>query len=206
MPRVHVPRAEPDLLPAAAPPAAAHGPDGVQEPGGARTRGSGRAAPDPREVWVERHQRALWRYLLYLGAGREAAEDLLQETLLAGLRHGVHAAAEGVARAWLRTTARRLLVDRARRERRSLRTAELDAADAVWRQQDTEPRLQALRECLAQLDGRGRRALELRYGEGLDRAAIAAELGLGEEGVKSLLHRTRQALRLCIERRCDDGR
>ena len=64
---------------------------------------------------------------------------------------------------------------------------------------------EALRRCLAELPARSRRAVELRYGEGRSRDAIAAELELTPEGAKSLLMRIRRALGDCIRRKTDDS-
>ena len=62
----------------------------------------------------------------------------------------------------------------------------------------------ALRACVAGLDNRARRALELRYRDEATRTDMAADLGMSEEGVKSLLARIRDRLRDCIERRLAD--
>lgn len=165
------------------------------------------ACDDPRADWVARHQGAVWRYLRYLGCARDLAEDVLQEALLAGLRQGIDGRSDGPARTWLRATARHLFVDRLRGRRRAAVVEIADLAEVVWQQQEERPRRAALHECLQLLDGRARRCVELRYGEGWSRERIAAALGIGDEGVKSLLQRTRALLRACIERRCgdDDG-
>ena len=61
--------------------------------------------------------------------------------------------------------------------------------------------VEALRECTAELAGRGRVAIELRYAESLSREAIGRRMGISADGVKSLLRRAREALRACVERR-----
>jgi RNA polymerase sigma-70 factor (ECF subfamily) len=61
--------------------------------------------------------------------------------------------------------------------------------------------LDALRECVEQLDRRARRAVDLQYRDHAGREAIAAELDMKPDGVKTLLRRTRQLLRECIERK-----
>ena len=62
----------------------------------------------------------------------------------------------------------------------------------------------ALQKCLRELPERSRTVLRLRYGENLDRKAIAERVGLGAEGVKSLLVRLREQLGLCVRRRMGD--
>ena len=48
-------------------------------------------------------------------------------------------------------------------------------------------------------NGRARTAIDLRYRDGRSRAEIAAELNMAPEGIKTLLRRTRDSLRRCIE-------
>ncbi len=60
---------------------------------------------------------------------------------------------------------------------------------------------QALRECLEQIEGRSRQVLQLRYEHDLKPAALAEQLGMNSEAVRSLLYRVRAALRECVERR-----
>ncbi|MCA8940087.1 MAG: sigma-70 family RNA polymerase sigma factor, partial [Planctomycetes bacterium] len=64
--------------------------------------------------------------------------------------------------------------------------------------------LWALRACMGKLAPRAQQALKMRYGQELGRERIAEELDLSQDGVKSLLQRSRAWLRECIERRADD--
>ena len=59
----------------------------------------------------------------------------------------------------------------------------------------------ALRECLQIVAGRALRALQLRYLEERNIPTIADSLGMNPGAVRVMLHRTRNALRDCIERR-----
>jgi len=61
----------------------------------------------------------------------------------------------------------------------------------------------ALHHCLAVLGERAKQVLRLRYAEDLDVAGIAAEMRLQGNHIKVLLHRAREALRTCIERRLE---
>jgi RNA polymerase sigma-70 factor (ECF subfamily) len=79
----------------------------------------------------------------------------------------------------------------------------LDLADEVWtsftRDDGGQGWLDALRTCVETLNGRAQQAIDLHYREDQSRAAIASTLGMTEDGVKSLLRRTRDLLRKCIE-------
>jgi RNA polymerase sigma-70 factor (ECF subfamily) len=145
------------------------------------------------------------RYLRFLGCDHDCVDDLAQDTLLAAV------AAFGRGRPplpWLLTTARNCLRMHLRRRGRRREVADLDRLHECWHEQvqddGGEAQKEALRACLRALPGRARQVVELRYREGLGREAIAARLGIGSEGVKSLLARVRAALGECMRRRLDN--
>jgi RNA polymerase sigma-70 factor (ECF subfamily) len=154
---------------------------------------------------VSTHQVGLWRYLRLLGADPGEAEDLCQETFLAVLRRPFEEQSRAATAGYLRTVARHLLLKVRRRQRLAPREEDLDRAEELWCRDAAadggDAWVAALRSCLEQMTSRVRRAFELQYRERRSRAELAAALGLGEEGVKSLLQRSRQRLRECIERR-----
>jgi RNA polymerase sigma-70 factor (ECF subfamily) len=155
-------------------------------------------------VFVERHQRGLWRWLLALGCDAQHAEEHVQDALLAALRDPIRHAPDAEAARWLRTAARHLFWMRLRSERRRPPVRDLDAVEAAWLaargdEDGGERALAALRICLEQSDARDQQALALRYERGASRAAMAAQLGVGDAGVKMLLRRARQRLRDCID-------
>jgi len=166
--------------------------------------------PDPRGEWVARHQRGLWRFARLLGARSDHADDLVQDALLAGLHKGVHERPDAEAAGWLRAAVRNLWRMHLRTQRRrpehqpvdtAPELAELALARHGGADGSGDAYLAALRQCLEQLDGRGRLAIELRYGEDRSRPAMAQRLAMGEQGIKTLLRRTRQALFACVQRR-----
>lgn len=151
---------------------------------------------------VQEHQAEVWRYLRFLGASAELADDLTQEAFLQLLRAPFEERSPAATAAWLRTVARNLFVKAFRRP--PFQLAELDAIEAVWtgfaRDDGGHESLERLRECLQRLDGRAREAVRLCYEERRSRREIGRRLGIGEQGVKSLLRRTRAVLRACVER------
>jgi RNA polymerase sigma factor (sigma-70 family) len=164
-------------------------------------------------AWVGTHLRTVWRYLRMHGAAPDVADDLAQEVFVVAWRKGAQALEPAAAVTFLRRTARFLFLRHLRDERhlRQQRPAvELaDAVDLLWQQHchvdGGDGLLAALRECVGQLEGRARRAVELGYGidafAPTPRLDVAAELGLKPNGLKTLLQRVRQQLRACIERR-----
>jgi len=164
------------------------------------------------EDLVRQHLRSLWRYLRMLGAEPAEADDLAQEAFVVAMQKGAlpgepGQSEPGLLAAFLRTTARFLFLRLRKASRRERRLA--DDVDALWARDALrdggDGLVAAVRACVGELDGRARRAIELCYGlhdnDAQGRAAIAHELGLQENGVKTLLQRVRQKLRECIERR-----
>jgi RNA polymerase sigma-70 factor, ECF subfamily len=165
--------------------------------------------PDASQIseWIESQQLWLWRYLRFLGAPAESAEDICQETLLAALHHQVPDRSPAVAIAWLRTTACNFYRKQLRRSRqrdamqRLLAREQLaTTADLIHTAADNSYR-DALRACMQQLTGDARQLLDMRYRDNASRSAMAAATGRSEESVKTILRRTKERLRNCIERR-----
>jgi len=154
---------------------------------------------------IDQHQADVWRYLRYLGAEATDADDLTQETFLALSRSKFEQRTPGETAAYLRTVARNQLLMLRRRQGRQIDTVGLEAAEQMWATtvSDTGMNtiLEALADCLKTVDGRAREAIDLFYRDGLSRKAMAAALSIKPEGVKTLLRRTRDILRDCIQRK-----
>jgi RNA polymerase sigma-70 factor (ECF subfamily) len=157
---------------------------------------------------VQQHQAGVWRYVRFLGADCSEADDLTQETFLAFARSEFVERCERQTAGYLRVVAHNQLLALRRKQNREVSTVDLEAADTVWAAAagadgGLTEYLDALRECVEQLDRRARRAVDLQYRDHAGREAIAAELDMKPDGVKTLLRRTRQLLRECIERKSD---
>lgn len=157
------------------------------------------------ESLVHQYQADVWRYLRYLGATAADADDLTQETFLAVARAAFEERSPEQTAGFLRTVARNQLLMARRRQGREVNTIELEAAEQVWSQTvgpaGMNGYLAALADCLQHLDGRARQALDQFYRDRRGRAEIAENLQMKPDGVKSLLRRTRDVLRQCIEHR-----
>jgi RNA polymerase sigma-70 factor, ECF subfamily len=154
---------------------------------------------------IREHQADVWRYLRYLGASASDADDLTQETFLAVARSEFVAHNPPQTAAYLRTVARNQLLMLRRRQGREISTVELASAEQVWCEK-IEPRgtsgfLTALAECLEQLEGRVRAAIDGFYRDRLSREELAAKLDMKPDGVKTLFRRTREVLKQCIEKK-----
>ena len=167
------------------------------------------------ELLIRTHQAMVYRYLRYMGAAADVAEDVAQETFLAAYKSTSvpleDAAVEGGrCAAWLRGVARNQLLMHFRKARSNPVSADpivlqeaAEQADEVWatellRHGDGFDYAEALQVCLSRLQGTQRKVLEMFYGEEFSRAQIAEAMNMSEDGIKSLLRRVRAALRQCV--------
>ena len=154
---------------------------------------------------VTEHQAEVWRYLRYLGANSVDADDLTQETFVALSRSSFCYQSRLETAAYLRTVARNQLLMLRRLEGREVDTVQLTAAEEAWADAvgpgSMDDFLVALADCLTTLEGRAQSVIDMFYRDGLGRAEIATALDMQPDGVKTLLRRTRQLLRKCIERK-----
>lgn len=152
---------------------------------------------------VRAHQAGVWRYLRFLGADEPLADDLTQETFLAVWGKPFVEHSPAATRAYLRTVARNLFLIALRKQRRQPALERLEMVDEVWQRltADDDAWLDDLRDCLETLTERARQAIDLCYRDNCSRSEIGRELQLSEDGVKSLLRRSRETLRRCIEQK-----
>lgn len=156
---------------------------------------------------VRQHQAGIWRYLRFLGASGNEVDDLVQDTFLAFVRANQLAKfsfrSDASTLAYLRQVARNQLLQRRRRQGHEMDTVQLTSAEQVWSEVAAEDGLddylQTLRKCKERLTGRSKKAIQLQYQQGLGRAEVADTLGMSLDGVKTLLRRTRERLRKCVE-------
>jgi RNA polymerase sigma-70 factor (ECF subfamily) len=165
------------------------------------------AGPDLDEDLIRRHQRAVWRFLRWLGADPALADDLTQEVfvrLLLQRRAGAApCAGERQERAWLCTAAHNLFRRARRRARTGVPLDDVAHLLAVFERHDAagDAWLAALDDCVGELTERVRAAVTLHYRQGLAAPEVARLLGMKPAGVKGLLQRARAWLLACIEQR-----
>lgn len=167
-------------------------------------------------LFVERHQGPVFRFCRAICRDESAAEDVLQETFIAALRAAAsfEGAANGSARAWLLTTARRCSIRLGRRRAGEPAAheelAELGVRAGWGDERDPEREFSAreqatlLRTALETLDSDLREVLVLRELEGLSGEETAELLGITLAAMKSRLHRARLSLAAAV-REVQDG-
>ena len=165
---------------------------------------------------VERYQRRLVRYLVYLTGRREFAEDLAQETWIRVLQRGSQYNARERFDPWLFAIARNLAIDYLRKKRRAVELASLpNEGDAILLLPSSGPspfEAAARSEDATRLAGHlqilpplYREALLLRFQEDMSLTEIAQVLGAPLTTVTSRIYRGLAALRSAFEEG-DDSR
>ena len=159
---------------------------------------------------VERSQRRLVRYLLYLIGRRDYAEDLAQETWIRVLQRGSQYNGRQRFDPWLFAIARNLAIDYLRKKRKAVQAASLpDDRDEILLVSSSGPspfEAAARSEDAMRLAGRlqilpplFREALLLRFQEELSLAEIAQVVGAPVTTVTSRIYRGLAALRSAFE-------
>jgi RNA polymerase sigma-70 factor (ECF subfamily) len=185
-----------------------------------------RVSPDP-AAWVDEHGDYLFRYAMLRLRDAAAAEDAVQETLLAALQGHQTFAGRGSERTWLTGILKHKLVDHFRRTSRQayLREPsgeefehdELFRSEGPWRDHFDPTRApvewcagpaellergefwEVFGNCLRPLPARITSAFTLREMEGLSSEEICEVLGITVNNLWVMLHRARMHLRRCIE-------
>lgn len=179
----------------------------------------GSPKPNP-ATWVERHGNQLYSYALTRLRNSHASEEVVQETLLAGVKNLKQFRGDSTEKAWLMTILRRKIVDYARsRNRHDLRNAilqndervehflnDLGTFDPDLIPEDIDPRRLAtdrelwalVRECLDLLPQRQADAFMLREFEGLSADEICETLDISRSNLWVLLHRARLRIAECL--------
>jgi RNA polymerase sigma-70 factor (ECF subfamily) len=182
-----------------------------------------RRATDP-ETWLGAYGDYLYRYALLRVRDEAAAEDLVQETLLAALKGRRQFDGQSSERTWLTGILKHKILDRFRRQYRevSLDEAGVDcegeefgmdeffAADGHWavkpgdwadpaKATENAHFWDALIRCLERLSPRQRQLFVLRELHGSDNEEICKDMEITATNAGVLLYRARMSLRQCLE-------
>jgi RNA polymerase sigma-70 factor (ECF subfamily) len=164
---------------------------------------------------VEAERAYLLRYASLQLRDAAAAEDAVQETLLAALAGEASFGGRSNLRTWLTGILKHKIVDAIRRMSRepNLPEEDFDAlfdARGHWIEMpqawadpdaslDQKQFFKVLEECLSKLPAKTARAFMMREHMGLETDEICKELSVTPTHVWVLLHRARHALRMCLE-------
>ena len=175
---------------------------------------------DPSE-WVDRYGDYLFRYAMLRLRDRSAAEDLVQETFLAGIRDRGSFSGNSSESTWLVGILKHKISDHFRRQAREAPLEDSDLRDrpdtsffdgsggwatgpADWGGNPADlyrekKFLDQLTKCLSGLSPNHANAFTLREIEGADTGEICKVLNVSETNLWVILHRARMLLRKCLE-------
>ncbi len=176
------------------------------------------AAP---EDWLNEHGDALYRHAYFRLRDKMAAEDVVQETLLAALKGHERFAGRSSQRTWLIGILNNKVVDYLRKQIREqsldqgdLGDAELEdllfEADGHWRRPPSswgDPDAafeqtvfwQAFAKCLEELPVRQAQAFSLCEMDGVGGGEASKVLGVSTTNIWVILHRARLRLKECLQ-------
>lgn len=142
---------------------------------------------------------AIFGYLLlHSGGDRAVAEDLTAETYLNAAQRFRQGRGHEVNIAWLKTVAKRRLIDHWRRQRSMRERATRLRNDVVATAQPapaTDAERQDVYAALSKLGRDHRLVLLLRHFDGLSIREIGVQMGRSEKAAESLLARAKEAFR-----------
>ena len=185
------------------------------------TKAKNRGLLDPAK-WVDRYGDYLYRYAMSRLRDGEAAEEVMQQTFLAGLRHAQQFSGKGTEQGWLVGILKRKIVDFIRQRNRAGSLTDDQGEDVLdsffdpkgsWQRELrstlTKPldRLErdefwtVLRACLDALPTRQADIFVLRELDDRGTEEICKDLGITASNLWVLLHRARLRLSTCMQSR-----
>jgi RNA polymerase sigma factor (sigma-70 family) len=137
-------------------------------------------AQPPFQRFLDAHRDDVWRFLV-ASVGRDAADDVFQETFLAAMRAYPRMRQEN-PRSWVLTIAHRKALDHFRaRKRRAVPVGDLPEVPAP---EGPEPRDDGVWERVHALPPKQRAAVLLRFAGDLSHAEVATAMGTSEEAAR----------------------
>ncbi len=173
-------------------------------------RGLQRRDPDLLDHLIELYQHRLFRYLTYITANKERAEDFFQETWIRVLERGHQYDGKSKFESWLFTIARNLVIDWQRSKKAqsldSLTDPEQESPLQLANEKELSPLQQVLsreteetvQASLEKIPAIYREVLVLRFQEELQIEEMATVLSVNISTVKSRLYRGLTALRSAL--------
>lgn len=173
---------------------------------------------DPSQ-WVDRYADYLFNYTLARVNDRIVAEDLVQETFLAGLKSAKGFKGDAAERTWLISILKRKIIDHYRRNNSKKGKAEVKMTfnndeGGDWLEEraaerpgsNIENALEnrelglAIEECLSRLPEKQSRIFRMKTIQGMDTEDICKELQITPSNLWVIIHRARTALMECLEK------
>ena len=173
------------------------------------------------QEWVDAYGNYLFRYACARLRESSAAEEVVQETFLAAIRHLDDFDGSGSQLAWLLGILKRKIIDAIRIRERRVDVEQLDSMDSdsvlfsengVWvdvsdRAWQTNIEVerrefwQVIRDCLTSISSVQANVFVLSVMEQLSTERVCAELGISRDTMWTRLHRARLSIAKCVSRK-----
>ena len=170
--------------------------------------------------WIDLYVDYLFNYAISRINDREIAQDLVQETFLAGLKSMKNFKGEATERTWLISILKRKIIDHYRKINSNKGKAEIrivsnddSESEGDWLQnrvadpfdKTAEDTLQneelgdAIYNCLSKLPKKQADIFKMKTIEGLETEDICNELEITPSNLWVIIHRARMAMALCLK-------
>jgi RNA polymerase sigma factor (sigma-70 family) len=158
------------------------------------------------DVLFDSYSSDIVAYCEWRAASASDAQDAVADVFLTAWRRLDELPEGDAARVWLYATARRVIANQRRSNRRRVALHERLALEAANEASSGDPEWTLVHEALRRLTPRDREVLLLAEWEGLSPAEVAAVLGCLTVTARGRLHRARRRFRVLYEElRADDG-
>ncbi len=170
--------------------------------------------------WIDLYADYLFNYTISRVNDREMAQDLVQETFLAGLKSMKNFKGEASERTWLISILKRKIIDHYRKINSSKGKAEVritsnndSETEGEWLEErvadpfdkTAEDSMQntelgeAILNCLSKLPEKQAEVFRMKTIEGVDTEDICNELNITASNLWVIIHRARTAMALCLK-------
>ena len=170
--------------------------------------------------WIYLYSDYLFNYTITRVSDRDMAQDLVQDTFLAGLKSMKNFKGESSERTWLISILKRKIIDHYRKINSNKGKAEVrinysdDENEGDWLEEriadpfdkTAEDRIQnrelrdAIFDCLSKLPEKQAQVFRMKTIEGYDTEDICKELNINASNLWVIIHRARTAMASCLEK------
>lgn len=170
--------------------------------------------------WIDLYSDYLFNYTVTRVSDRDIAQDLVQDTFLAGLKSMKNFKGEASERTWLISILKRKIIDHYRKANSNKGKAEVrisyndDESEGDWLEErvadpfdkTAEDLMQnselgdAIFECLSKLPEKQAQVFRMKTIEGYETEDICKELNINASNLWVIIHRARTAMASCLEK------
>ena len=173
------------------------------------------------DTWVDTYADYLYNYAVSRVSDKEIAQDLVQETFLAGLRSAKNYKGSASERTWLISILKRKVIDHYRKinskkgkaEVRMQYASQVDS-EGDWLEEraadpysvkelgalENEELGQAIQDCIDKLPVKQSKVFTLKTIQGMSTEDICNELGINPSNLWVMIHRARTSLMACLDK------